>query len=355
METWLIDQDFANCWTAARLVLDGHALDLFADHATYFRHLTDTFGPDYPWRNWSYPPHFLLAIWPVGFLGYVPALVVFLAVTLMAYGLALRAFVGRLSTGIVAPALILGPAIMDNIYHAQNGFLTGALMLGGLALRTERPVLAGVLFGCLTIKPQLGLLIPLLLLAERQWRVIASAALTTAALVGLSGAVFGWEAWHGYLAQTLPYQSRVMTEFTGIFLGMMPTVFGALRSLHVEPDIALAAHGAVAVVALFAAGWTLWLRQDPGQRAAVTIMATLVVAPYWLSYDYSIAAAALLLSYQATEHAGTGVARGQSLLLISAFSPLVAIPLWMVGLPLTPLLILIGFWAVLQTAWDRKG
>jgi arabinofuranan 3-O-arabinosyltransferase len=353
MIDWLVDKDFANYWIAARLVLGGQVLDLFADHATYFRHLTTAFGPDYQWRNWSYPPHYLLAIWPLGLFGYVPALIGFLAVTLAAYGLALRAFLGRLPIRVAA-ALILGPAVYDNIQHAQNGFLTAALMLGALALRLRRPVLAGVLFGCLTVKPQLGVLIPLLLLVERQWLVIGSAALTTVALVALSAALFGWEAWLGYLTETLPYQSQVMTSLEGVFPGMMPTVFGALRVLQVDPDTALAVHGVVAALAVVAAGWVLWRCQDAGLRAAVTLMATLVVVPYWLTYDYTIAAAALLLVHQSITGSDPASVLRRRLLVVAAVTPLAAIPLWMAGAPLTPLLVLLGFGLVLKSASDAK-
>lgn len=349
MDGWLIDKDFANYWTAARLVLNGQVLDLFADHATYFRHLTDQFGPDYPWRNWSYPPHYLLFLWPLGFLGYLPAMAVFLSVTLLAWLWALRTYLGRLPTQAAA-LLILAPAVLDNLWHAQNGFLTAALMLGGLALRSNRPLLAGVIFGCLTIKPQLGLLIPPLLLVEGNWRAIASAALTTGALVLLSSALFGWDSWLGYLTQTLPYQSHVITGFTGIYLGMMPTVFGALRVLQVDPDLALALHGAVALPALALAARAVLTCPDAGLRGAVTIMATLVVAPYWLSYDYAIAAAALLLAYRATPDTGTRARRRRAILILAALAPTATIPLWDLGLPLTPLLVLAGFAAVLQTA-----
>lgn len=352
MEAWLIDKDFANYWTASRLLLSGQALDLFADHATYFRHLTEQFGPDYPWRNWSYPPHFLLMIWPLGLLSYVPALVGFLAVTLAAYLFSLRAFLGRLGTGLVTAGLILGPAAFDNIQNAQNGFLTAALMLGGLALRTRMPILAGVLIGCLTVKPQLGVLIPLLLLFERQWRVIASATLTTLALVVLSGLLVGWESWHGYLNQTLPYQARVMTEFTGVFLGMMPTAFGSLRALEISPDIAFAIHLAVAVLALGAAGRVLWRCPDADLRAAVTIMTTFIVTPYWLSYDYGPASAALLLAYGRTVSSPQAEQRRRTSLVLAALAPVVSVPLWLMGLPLSLLLVFLGFYAVLKTAAD---
>ena len=68
-------------------------------------------------------------------------------------------------------------------FIGQNGFFTAALLIAGLVNLDRRPVLSGVLFGILTIKPQLGLLLPLMLVVSGRWRTIVSAATTTAALV----------------------------------------------------------------------------------------------------------------------------------------------------------------------------
>ncbi len=60
-------------------------------------------------------------------------------------------------------------------------------------------MLAGLFFGLLTMKPQLGLLIPVALVLRAEWRCIASAAVTAAALFDVSSAVFGISAWSDYI------------------------------------------------------------------------------------------------------------------------------------------------------------
>lgn len=167
--------------------------------------------------------------------------------------------------------------------------------------------------------------------------------------------LFGWESWHGDLTQTLPYQSRVMTDFSGIFLGMMPTIFGALRVLEVNPQVALAVHAAVAVPVVGLAGWALWRCEDAGLRAALAIMTTLVAVPYWLTYDYGIAAAALLLTCNQAEGTTKVPWRQCSLLVLAAIMPIVAIPLWLCNAPLTPVLVLLGFALVLQSVLRARG
>lgn len=46
------------------------------------------------------------------------------------------------------------PAVLINIRHGQNGFLTAALLGGALAVLERRPLLAGILFGLLAYKPR---------------------------------------------------------------------------------------------------------------------------------------------------------------------------------------------------------
>ena len=57
------------------------------------------------------------------------------------------------------------PAVLINIGHGQNGFLTAALLGGALVILDRRPIVAGILFGLLVYKPQFGLMIPLALIA----------------------------------------------------------------------------------------------------------------------------------------------------------------------------------------------
>src|SRR3546814_9364438 len=54
----------------------------------------------------------------------------------------------------------------------------------------EHPQRAGIIFGIMTFKPHLGVLIALALLVRREWTAIGYAAATTAVLAVLSGTVF---------------------------------------------------------------------------------------------------------------------------------------------------------------------
>lgn len=183
----LVDSDFANYWLAGRLVLGGEHLDLFS-HDVYFAHLQELFGADYQIRSWSYPPHSLLLFWPLGFTSYKTGFVAFLALTFLLFAVAVAVFKRELAPRADIRVLLLAVFgyVLMMLAAAQNGFLTAAFLLLGLAWLKQRPVLAGLAFACLTIKPQLGLLIPVLLLFDRNWRALLSATAATMALVGVS-------------------------------------------------------------------------------------------------------------------------------------------------------------------------
>jgi hypothetical protein len=179
---------------------------------------------------------------------------------------------------------VLGFALLT-LVAAQNGFYSGAALLLALAWMRSRPALAGLALACLTVKPQLGVLVPVLLLLDRNWRAIAWSALFTAAFVAASALAFGLDSWTAYVADTVPYQRSVMTEWYGSFLSMMPTVFGSLRSLDVAVGPAALAQAVVAVAALVFVAARLRREEEPLVRAFLVVCATFLVTPYAFNYD----------------------------------------------------------------------
>lgn len=282
----VVNVDFANYWMAGRLVLTGEQQDLFT-FPVYFAHLQAVFGPDYPIHNWGYPPHFLLLLWPFGLLEYKAALLVFLASSFALFAIAVavfrRTYAPHSDRGILALA-ILGFTLMM-VFTVQNGFLTGAALLFGLAWMKSRPAAAGMAFALLTIKPQLGLLIPVLLLLDRNWRTIGWSVFFSVALIGLSAVLFGVQSWFAYLTETLSYQRSVMTDWDGIFLRMMPTAFASVRTLGFRPDTAYLVQWPVSIAAAALVLWAWRCQTDPLQRIFTLTCGTFVISPYAFNYD----------------------------------------------------------------------
>lgn len=286
----LANKDFANYWVAAQLVLSGETADLFGPHAGYFAHLTAIFGPDYPWHNWSYPPHYLLLIWPLGFFGYKTALIVFLLSTLGIFLWTARSLTDR-NSALVWVAIL--PFIAHTLLVAQNGFLFGGLALGALALRDRRPVVAGIFLALLTVKPQLGVLFPFLLLAERRWLVIAVAAAGTLVLVLGSIALFGVSAWQGYFAEVVPYQSQVMAKLDGTFLTLLTSFYALFRNWGLEAAYALPLHLIFALPVFLITIGAFFLASRNEDRTILLLVATFLITPYALTYDLGMLAGAL--------------------------------------------------------------
>ena len=143
---------------------------------------------DIPYFGWHYPPMFLLLAAALATLPYLAALALYQAVTLLPYLAVVTRIAGRPEAWL--PALAF-PAVFVNVTHGHNGFITAALLGGALLVLDRRPLLAGVLLGCLAYKPQFGLLIPLVLVATGRWRTIAAAAATVLAIAGLTWIAFG--------------------------------------------------------------------------------------------------------------------------------------------------------------------
>ena len=75
----------------------------------------------------------------------------------------------------------------------------------------RRPILAGVLLGLLSYKPQFGVMIPLVLIASTRWRAFTSAAATVLVLVIVTTLAFGADIWQAF-ADSMPFTREVVLE-----------------------------------------------------------------------------------------------------------------------------------------------
>jgi hypothetical protein len=277
----LVGHDFVNTWMGARIALTGDPTPWF-DFDTYNAALKSMLGPDYPDLIWSYPPHLLLFTWPFGLIPYLPSYALWVICGLLAYLAAATGGAERMRTILL---LIVSPAAVLTIFAGQNGFFTAALLIGGLTMLDRRPWLAGVLFGILTVKPQLGVLLPIMLILTGRWRTIAAAVATTGVLVGLAALVFGPGVWIAYRDVAMPHQTHVFLHGTGLFIAMMPTAFMNARVAGIPLDIGWVAQAVMSLTAIAAVVWTYWKPRDPLLSLALLITATFVATPYVFNYD----------------------------------------------------------------------
>lgn len=272
--------DFFALWSWSAMVhAAAHPVALYdpAQVQTFLHTQDAAFKGNYPF---AYPPSFLLVIWPLALLGRNASYVIWVLTTLACY----LAVVGHGPwRRTIVLLVLLAPATALTVSAGQNGFLTAALMIGGCRLLDRRPVFAGILFGLLSCKPQLGVLIPVALLAARQWRAIAAAAVTVLASVAASAAAFGWTMWAHWVSALVGLfhlvgkQSQLYHD--------MPTIAANLHGLGMAPGAVQAAQvvtGLAAATAVF----LCWRRDGTSRLAAAALQAgTFLATPYAFFYD----------------------------------------------------------------------
>jgi alpha-1,2-mannosyltransferase len=325
--------DFIIFWTGSKLALSGHAAQVY-DTAAYHAAQSRLFGRDVGYFPFFYPPIYLLVCLPLALMPYFAALAAWLAVTGLAYWRVTRAWLGDRLGALPIAAF---PAVLVNVGHGQNGFLTTALFGGATLVLDRRPIVAGILFGCMAYKPQLGLVIPLALVAAGRWRTIASAAATVLILAGLSTAVFGAESWRGFLA--ISPLARAALDQNLIGYAKLQSAFAAVRLLHGGLGLAYSIQLAVTFAAC--AGLVLLQRRSfhGGAEGPAMVTAALLASPYLLDYDLVLLA--IPLAWMAREGVRTGFRPWEKLALLAGFVlPVVSRTIASgLGLPLAPLVI----------------
>lgn len=275
--------DFIVFWPAARAFLDGSLISLYVGDGMH-----DAMLKYYPKAameglTWQYPPHASLLFSPIGLLPFP-----------IAYGiwssLSIAAFIGALYVAKVDRRVILILLLTSPIFLA---FITGqivlfvtSLMLLAIFWAKPRPVLAGLAAGLLTIKPQLGIFLPLVFIAGGHWRAFASAAIFSLALWLGSAALLGLDVW-------IAFFERIGLVSDQVADGAMPyqrmlNVYAASSFALVPQAVAYAITAVAALIAAVAIFWTCRKTENPRWRYAVLAVSTLLVTPYSWYYELAV-------------------------------------------------------------------
>jgi alpha-1,2-mannosyltransferase len=337
-----IGRDFVAPWSASALALAGHPAAAY-DQVAFRAAETETIGVPVPFIAWFYLPSFLLLALPLALLPYLAALALWLGAPLLALARLLCRFLPHPLAPIAA---LIFPATAQCLISGQNGILSAALLAGGLLGLATRPVLAGLLFGLLSYKPQLAAAVFAALLFGRHWRALAAALATALALAAASLAAFGWESWRIGLA-TLG-TAREALETGQIAWDRLVTVFGAARLAGAGITAAYALQSLTALAAL-AMLWWVWRRPAPlALRGSALALAIPLTTPY--AFDYDLVLLLLPLAWLLREGMASGFRRGEAALLVLVW--LCPVAGWLLAhwshLLLTPALLLLLLAATLR-------
>jgi hypothetical protein len=350
-----IGTDFSNVYAAGTYVLEGNFQAPF-DSVQQFARERSIFGAATQFYGWHYPPYFLFVAAALAWMPYGLALFVWQAITLGLYLLAIRAILSSFrgaptgparsgrpddrlranpesiatrpqgqapntslwrrwlwipdsryaASGMTADWLLLAlafPAVLINVGHGHNGFLTAALLGGGLVSLDRRPLIAGILFGLMAYKPQFGLMIPIALAAGGYWRSFAAAAATAVLLTLITTLVFGVQVWHAFFVGA-EFTRTVVLEQGDTGWHKIQSIFSWARMWGAPVPLAYAIQGTATLVFAMATAW-LWHGNAPYPlKAGGLCLAAILATPYTLDYDMMVLAPAIAFL------AADGMARG---------------------------------------------
>jgi putative flippase GtrA len=235
--------------------------------------------------------------------------------------------------------LAFAPAATLNIWTGQNGFITAVFLVGGLIQLGRRPILSGILFGMLSIKPQLGLLLPLVLAMNGRWRTIIAATATVVVLVVITTGIFDVKVWTAYWDNAIPTQMKVVLGGCANYMVHMLTMFINAKTAGLSLAAAIWIQAVVSAATIVAVEWTFWRRRDPELSLALLITVTFTVTPYAFNCDMVLFSWVIIKLMDRTDNDGWGYA----LMLGVGVVPTLTVALGIAGIPASfPLIFAFG-------------
>jgi alpha-1,2-mannosyltransferase len=281
--------DWIVYYSASRAYLEDH-LTLIFDGDALTAHMNAEFGRWLPepltFHPWIYPPPFLVVLIPFGLLPFGAGYAVFLMATFACLLLTLwhTAGEGYRRCLLVLSVLFSAPTAFT-IGDGQNAFLSTALLVGGFSLLARYPILAGAFFGLLTYKPQLWLMVPVALVAARQWRALGSATVVATGMALVSVAVLGTEPWRIWIEWTVNPPPEAYQQWLEWGRSGGESVYNNLVALGASHALANLGQG----VACLAAGGCVWRSYRcvlaKNRQLVVLLAATMLAAPHVGIYD----------------------------------------------------------------------
>lgn len=275
--------DFVVFWPAAKAIMDGNMISLYIGDGMHDAMLHYRPEGALERLTWQYPPHAGLIFSPIGMLPFAAAYMTWFALGVAA--LAGSLVVAKVNQRAIVVLLLTSPVFLALITGQIALFMT-SLMVVSVFWAKSRPILAGLAAGLLTIKPQLGIFLPLIFIAGGHWRAFLSAAVFSLTLWLGSVALLGVDVWMAFF-ERIGLVSDLVSE------GVMP--YNKMLNIYAASNFALLpqrlAYGITAIAGIAAAAavfWTSRKTDDPRWRYAVLATATLLVTPYSWYYELAL-------------------------------------------------------------------
>lgn len=170
----------------------------------------------------------------------------------------------------------LSPVMAVTIALGQFGALVGSVVLLAVSKEGWKQ---GLLLGlAATVKPQLLIAAPLILLVRRDWITLASAFLSGMLVILLELSVFRWQLWPEWL-RALSAFPHALQSANAYFGSSSPAAFAKYLHLWPTPFLVLGALVAAFLIKARARN------AGPVELAGLIIFSSSLMSPYLLVYD----------------------------------------------------------------------
>lgn len=372
-------QDFLSFYISGKLITQGRASALYdesvrqcemlaiarpVDVARESAFLPRAHSPNNVRIPNLYGPQGGLIFVPFARLSFLTAALIWVAISLLIYFICVYAVWNccpalRPHRGSVAIAAIAFPPLFHFFVRGQ---LSAPILLcftaAFFAMRADRCLLAGVLLGCLVLKPQFLIAIPLILLVTQSWTMLAGLIASASAQLVLTRLYFGPAVMGDYFNMLRHASDWVSTAE----LSLAPIQMHSLRSfwtLLLPWPFAVAILyllSSLAVIGLAAAIWKS--SNEPALRFSALLLVTVVVNPHLFIYDLLVLAPVFLLltdwSIENAQHPSVPTLR--VLLYLAFLLPLFGPVARWTHLQLSVLAFVALLWTLHRIAdsWDRE-
>ena len=293
-------QDFLPFYTSATLIAQQHAVEIY-DPIMQQEELRSIAGATSVQVPYLYGPQVGLLFVPLAKFSFPAAARIWTAISLLIYFISIYAVWKccpslRRHAGIVLLAAVAFPPLFHVFVRGQiSALILACFTAAFFAFRANRPFLAGLALGCLILKPQFLVAIPLVFLIAFAWEPLIGLLLSAAAQLTFARLFFGAEVMQRYF-DVLRDPARWIHAAE---LNLAPIQMHSLRSfwtlLIPSPQIALALYAVTSLVVVVIAA-SIWKTQSAlALRFAALILAAILVNPHLFIYDLLVLAPAILL------------------------------------------------------------
>lgn len=340
----LSNVDFCWIWVSGKFAGSTDPSRIY-DHSTYAA-AQDLFyrpGECLFMHQYIYPPIFLFFSYPLGLMPYLAAFAMWVIATFLLYEATVWTIIPRTAAVVAA----ITPAAVKNIQLGHTGFMVAALIGLSLVLSERRPWLSGIFLGLLTCKPQYGVLFPFALAASRNWRALAGAAATSAALGMAAALAFGFHGWPAFI-ETLFDRNTGLSPDEEVELSLQ-SVYSLLRWAGAGVTIAWTVQVAAALLVALGVA-TVWAKPaSPALKAAFLCVGSIILTPYVLAYDLCILT--IGVAFLVSDGLSSGFLPGERIVILVCWGAL-----FLPATPLAPFICIALLVLVMRRVWvSRRG